>query len=422
MSKRSARDLELEYVAEEILDVVRARDENNVPLHPEIMLEPVAFVLFNTPDALLDVLKNKPLRVLNLIRTNKAVNEVWRNIPGIWPMLLDNLLALEENADHLSKIYPFFMVAQRRVEELARPLLALNKASRRNKAWTNPMIVDAKSNNNALLPKFMRPVQVLGRTYRGARYTLIYYDVVTQHFMDLLQKLSLLNQAFGLGSPASYLLMIAHYVGVVLEHPNTSYALKLPDYVAVLSDCFLVTENTEISYHPAVIRDSLKKIIAFLERFSFSEIALDSPHFVVININHIEAPPSVIKAIMETKADALRLQKLLTTKLVMEMSGAPSPKRLQLDEDVVRPYRDILFNRENGLYNTPESQQKLFVDVLSTLYAHRYADEDIAGGKAEFIRRYGGNLQCSVCDKETEHVDLLLLRAFCSDSCRSVHS
>lgn len=422
MSKRSVRDLELAYVAEEILEVVRARDENNVPLHPEIMLEPVAFVLFSTPDALLDVLKNKPLRVLNLIRTNKVVNEVWRNIPGIWPMMLDNLLALEENADHLSKIYPFFMVAQRRVEELARPLLALNTESRRNRAWTNPMIVDAKSDGQALLPKFRRPVQVLGRNYRGARYALIYYDVVTQHFMDLLQKLLILNQSFGLGSSSSYFFMIANYVGVELEHPNTSYALKLPDYVAVLSDCFLVTENTEISYHPAVMRDSLKKIIAFFERHTFSEIALDSPHFVVININHIEAPSSVIKAIMEVKADALRLQKLLTTELVMEMSGAPPPKRLQLDEDMVRPYRDTLFNRENGLYNTPELQQKLFVDVLSALYAHRYADEDIAGGKAEFIWRYGSNLQCSVCKKETEHVDPVLLRAFCSDSCRSVHS
>jgi len=430
MSKRSARDIELEYVVEEILEVVNARDENNVPLHQEIMAEPVAFVLFNTPHALLDVLKNKPLRVLALIRTNKALNKVWRNIPGIWPVLLDNLLALEEADDddddeeegqsgHMSKIYPFFIVAQHRVEEeSARPVYALHPSSR-NRPNSNPMVAD--DGGQALLPKFRRPVQVLGRTYSGARYSLIYYDAVTQHFIDLLQKLSLFNQAFGLGGPASYTLMIAQYLGIVLEGAHTTrYELKLPDYVVVLRDSFLVSNNTEITYRPAVIRDSLKKIIAWLEKLSLSEIDPNSSRFMIININQVEAPAHVIKEIREAKTDALRLQRLLTTELIMQSNDAPPPKRIHLDEDVARPYRAILFNRENGLYKTPESQQKLFVDVLSALYLNRYVgdDDDIPSGRSEFIRRYG-NLHCSVCGKESEHVDSVLLQAFCNDACRA---
>ena len=159
---------------------------------------------------------------------------------------------------------------------------------------------------------------------------------------------------------------------------------KMTDaHVVCMADCFLVEEsminangNVPFDYDLEHMRDTLKIIKVGDARYS--------------------------KVLLKLVDDLLEYLDL-TNGLIIE-----HPRPVLLDKNTAKPYRDLLFDIDQGLYNTPEMQKQLFLSTLG----------EVSDDKAYVIAKYGQPLQCSVCCKETNHVDPLLMKAFCNDACR----
>jgi hypothetical protein len=76
---------------------------------------------------------------------------------------------------------------------------------------------------------------------------------------------------------------------------------------------------------------------------------------------------------------------------------------IKLDKYVAIPYRTLLYDSKQGIYATHEAQKQYFVSMLADLENKK--------------KQYG--LQCTVCHTETCIVDILHMRAFCTEACRS---
>lgn len=362
------RDTELELAVDNIVATANKKDEAGHYVHP-LMNEtnPMILTFFRARDALLDVLKNRPVLFLNLLRTNKTLATFWQEVEAkIWILLLDHLVEMETSS-YVADIYPFFVIQNKRLyQELEKnyddPTQVVNVE--------NKVFLRLNPGNNT--PVVMNTL-IIGFP-EGKKYYIVYYAPVTQFFITILRfvELRLTKSALNVW------IALRYYLNTKTQVRNT--------HVICMADCFLVEEsiidangNVPFSYDLADMKQTLEIIKVGEARHN--------------------------KVLLKLVNDLLEYLDL-TSGLIIE-----HPRPVLLDKNTAKPYRDLLFDIDQGLYNTPEKQKQLFLSTLG----------EVSDDKAYVIAKYGQPLQCSVCRKETNHVDPLLMKAFCNDACRRQH-
>ena len=96
----------------EIVEESKAKDTDGTPLYP-VMHEPIVLGFFGAPDALLEVLKDRPIAMLNLLQTNKVLEEFWNQFERAWILWTDMLIE-NEMGTYVAEIYAFFVVHHHR--------------------------------------------------------------------------------------------------------------------------------------------------------------------------------------------------------------------------------------------------------------------------------------------------------------------
>lgn len=360
---KRARDTELELAVEKIVATANRKDEvTGDYVHP-IMNEtnPMILTFFQARDALLEVLKNRPVLFLNLLQTNKTLAMFWQEVAAkIWILLLDRLVEME-TSQYVADIYPFFVIQNKRLyQELEKNYDdPTHKVNIKNAVFLRL----SPSDNTAVA---MNTLAIGFRKNVAEKFYIVYYAPVTQFFVTILRYAELRMRNARLNAWAA----LRHY----LDIPSSTV------HVICWADCFMVEESmidanghVPFSYDLYEMRKTLQELRAGDARYS--------------------------KALLK-----------LVTELEEYLDSEPEiehPRPVLLDKSTAKPYRDLLFDEAQGLYNTPEEQKRLFLETLG----------EVSDNEEYVIARYGQPLQCSVCCTETNHVDPLLLKAFCSTVC-----
>lgn len=106
-SARTALDEERHSVVYDAVQLVQSEQ-------PAALDKLVQYTFFNATDALLDVLKKRPLLLLNLIQVNKAMYAFWNRVNGLWVVLADSLMASVAEDDAWVHVYAFYVLQARR--------------------------------------------------------------------------------------------------------------------------------------------------------------------------------------------------------------------------------------------------------------------------------------------------------------------
>lgn len=343
---------ELELAVVEIVREGKARDEEGNLIHP-VMQEPAVMAFFGAPDALFDVLRERPLLVLNLLQVNKALEVFWNRFEGIWPLLIDFFVEKEMGA-YAADIYPFIVFQQHK------------KYARRD-----AMFVGSQCESGGL--RAMR-LEMQQEASSSVLY-VVYYDAFTRLYIDFLHAVDMDEKW--------------HYHLSQYFNRDDDYGNKMT--IAAYTDCFVI----------GMSRGTPIDAIAY-------------------NTNRLEQTFSLIVRIYNLSEKARGL--LVKLRALIKGGDAPdAPVLLKLDKSTAAPYRTLLYDKGQGLFKTPLEQKDFFVSVLRDLMSNipsmdRREDADV------LIVKYGTPLRCAFCHCETHSVDPLLMRAFCTESCRTIYS
>jgi len=180
------RQRELEAVIEEIVSTGKAKNEKGEPVYP-VMKEPLVMALFGAADALLDVLKERPIVVLNLLQSNKALDTFLNRFENLWPSLIDALVEKAMGV-YASEIYPFVVVEKHRLS-----------LSRTGEAVTTTIVeADFIGEPTFDSPLYGFHINYLSRAVAlrsTSKFDIIYYDSLTHSYITLFRKMGILQQA-----------------------------------------------------------------------------------------------------------------------------------------------------------------------------------------------------------------------------------
>lgn len=360
------RARELEELVVEIVHESKAKDEEGKPLYP-VIYEPAVLAFFGAPDALLEVLKERPILVLNLLQANKALMAFWNRFERVWITWTDMLIEREMGA-YVGEIYPFLAVQEHRAN-LLRGVEGAVVADFINNEREPDYVTQT-----SLYPVFIPYINtVMGKASVDHVFYVVYHDdPFTQLVIKLSHKLDEFPFKFEIGGHR----FIRDYINAKIG--------SLP-YFTLYPDCFLVSQNRGVplkfdDYNMKAVR---VRLVEFREKLR-------------------KHPTPDIKLFAEAEALLDKLSTLMEEGVVPE-----KPVPLLLDKNTAAPYRILLYDREQGLLKTPQQQRAFFVSVLYHLAGQEEEE-------ARLIEKYG----CSICHRETELVDPLSMRAFCSEACR----
>ena len=326
----------------------KTRDKCGNLIHP-VMHEPIVLGFFGAPEALFDALWDKPLLVLTLLRTNKALASFFSNYQDVW-RLWTNMLIEKEMGVEAAEIYPFFVIQEHRQTGLD---------------LADIQFMVKRTGDQSYGFKFAP----LNRTWKGPYrppFYIVYYDPLTKLYVEFLNKLPDLfikNRS------------LSEYLGV--------NSLEGPIVVSFL-DCFLIaSENNILPVLGAYNLDSMRETLAEITK------TLDTESLLVL------------------------AQDL--SRLIEKGERPPKPELIKLDKQSARLYETLLYDKEQGLLKTPQDQKTFFINVLENMSLG--ATEE----KKALIIKYGQPLNCAFCHCETHSVDPLLMRAFCTETCRNLY-
>ena len=313
---------------------------------------PMILTFFHASDALMDVLKNRPLVFLQLLQTNKTLETFWRRFEtNIWILLLDHLVEME-SGEYMSEVYPFFVIHHIRT-------YGVKLASKLPIGGPVSVVHDLELGNAS--------------SRREVRYYVIYYDYLTKRFIDLLRYIHV--------NKTRPRFDIEKAISEYLDWPEEE------DYLACLSECFVVEKPEKLfKYNLNRMRHSVITIM-------------------------IQDESQNRTSLMAQQLDDILWRGYQMDGKTIDLGIKHDPPLL-LDSSVAKPYRDLLFDPQQGLYKTPEEQKALFLSALG----------NINRSKKYMIERYGTSLECAMCRGETHFVDQALLLAFCTSDCHTQYT
>lgn len=408
---------EFEQAVIEIVDEGKAKNEKGELLYP-VMQEPLVMTFFGAPDALYEVMTERPIMLLSLIQTNKALETFWKRFEDIWIRMIYNILEREINRC-LADTYPFFVVANHRARQALAPLLAeINLDKYLNVKHYGD--ADFLMRSVFTMDPFNEPGKFVGRALGSkeeVRYQIIYYNPVTKLYVQLLQYVHNLQLYYGKNETRLYIAETSICLGdyIHLDSVNRN--------IDCLDDCFIVNITggaKPLQYDLQKMKERVMKIRTLLRVHRIERIADSTGKREILkgNVSVGRYPEIVIDMFSQAHKLADRLLDMLTshfngTMILIQEEAEP----IELNKALATPYYALLYDRDQGLYNTPDKQRSLLMAVLRNAQSSWVFGENM-------VTKYGQStpLNCVVCHSETHSVDLLLMYAFCTDECRSAYA
>lgn len=329
------------------------------------LYEPIVLGFFGARDALLEVLKDKPIAMLRLLQTNKTMEKFWNQFNRAWILWTDMLIENEMGV-YVAEIYPFFVVHSHRKRKDA------------------PIEADFIGGIDYITkPRHELYIPFINTSSRGASdpvFYVVYHDKLTRLFMALMEKLDDLPYQ-------------AHLQEGRLRRQYLTAEINQPPYFAVYSDCVLISQQRGV---PLQFRgynlDALRKALPDLQRKLK---------------NHTTPSIDSILHLLNKHLAVIDKDKKTATSDVTP---------LLLDKNTVASYRTLLYeDKENGLLVTPQAQKSFFVSVLYHLATDKNEE-------TRLIDKYGQSMfSCSLCCRQTEMVDRSMMLAFCNTECRTLY-
>lgn len=355
------RSIELEFDVQEIVKIGKTRDKEGKFLYP-VMAEPAVMAFFGAADALYEVITQRPILLLNLLQVNKALGVFWNQFTGnMWIKMIDMIIE-NEMGKYASEIYPFIAVHKER---------RIRRLYGERKTLVEPFVGPGEFEIR-YITSISTPVNPI--------FYVVYYDPLTQLYITLMEKIMHLRDR---NTHVVYTQAIRRYLFMSDFSPKR--------YVAIYSDCFLVAAPSTDTAHP----------------FTYSY--------------NVEAMREDLSAITDTLIgqpgrfleEAQKLIVKITT-LLDEGVRPGKPVLIKLDKNIAAPYRVLLYDSEQGLVKTREEQRAFLVELLNALNVDQ--EKDL------LVEKYGQPFSCTMCQCETQLVDPVLMRAFCTERCVSQYN
>lgn len=389
------REVETRVVAQEMVTLANTIDRT------EAML-----LIFASVDPLLEILKHRPILVINLMLTNKPLLALFsERIPLIWRVLLDQLVA-NEQGEYAASVYPFFIYEhdafaqryQRLAEafdwpEKTRAHILRGPANANGKEWSlwhNPFYWRVEAEDTSV--------------------TILYAQDVLSQYNELMSCFDYLEE------------LLEPIIYFSSDNYPFEYDFRKKIEIEWLGDAVRVTHNPQ-SFSPGEIllhiftqaRRQVEDVAQDLEAFIYH----DDPDHADIVLLHFPDPerynhpysPDTDRAFPRLAGVILDYLKRLSTSLLLrlrllcdfraeELAELYPP--LVLTATSVMPYRQVVFQ---VLHPTPEDHRLLLLRILRELTSE-------AHDKAAMIRDYG---RCFRCGSVVDQVSPVHLLPHCGD-------
>lgn len=404
------RSSAIKDIAKEINAAATKRDANGAFVEP-IMSELALAYFLAAVDPLVDMMKTKPIALLDLLSTNKKLNEFFSKFDKVWLIMIDYVVE-RETSRYFSEVYPFFIVKNQMVTNDDGDIVF------------QPFFKNLKNNYRPIFGDQYKPVTcslcsiVVDMAEKNNPWTepyyVLYHDRKTTDFIEILLDLKKLKQTTNnsiIKSLSEESMMTGYFLGTTWSSSASGLAY---------SDCFVLDEKRakqsrmRPSFSSASISKALKLIIA-----------------TSIESDDGDELPALEKGVRELFYKMRNKAIKLWEKFAFPADAKSSvwhepypfePKLLNEKEVSAKDsYRDMLFDSEKGWYNTAAKQKLLLRNLLKSLQ-----DDAYNWSKKDMYDKYGEQvplpLQCEVCEKKTFDVDLASELAFCSLECRTEHT
>lgn len=423
--KRGRRDADLALVSNEIATLT------NQSTDPDLF--EAYKILLAAPEVILGMLRDKPLRLINLMRTSKTLMEVLGQIPGLWIVLLESVLLQETWDDYYVTIYPFVMIQHHR------ECLLLSKfADTLRRVQVLPM---EHSTPDIFLPDkahVQRAISLdalyMDSHFRGAplrRFGIVAHTTVVQLISEvvLLSKAAepWINYGF-VGSPIAWL-------GNAREDELWRWVQDMDtrDFILVMLSKDGDAEphlkaGALFRYDEKFIRNWITTAGDAVARVSHTPLGEDPDEWYDIEVRAETAEgekstqfvPFAVAQLMDDIKSRVEqlvwLEKQERTATYDPLDLDPTPV-VALDETFVLAYRQMLYDPITGIYNTPEKQKALLFHELLQI-SRNWSKESV-------IDKYGEPFNfafCANCEDATCLVSERLGLPFCSDACQKAHA
>lgn len=415
------RSRQLERTVTEIVKVARSRDTQGSPLYPEILTDGIAMALFLAPEALLGALKERPIMVLNLIETNRAVNAVMSKFLNIWIILIDSLL--ERVIPGQDELYPFFAVMNARLHGRSEKIDKKAASFLQRSEFLGASLMDT----DLVLGLKMTMKKPLFLTCASGdmcfpeednAFFLVPYDPLTKIYIGILQRMHRLGAHFGQPFVPRFLLVsYLDKIGLLTDF----YSLE-KGYIVCLENDFLIN-----SYTSAILNKGKPKRcdIAYLksmqEEITEAYSIIHVPTWVSHqSVAHYDKSSGNQTNNVAELFDELRSKiEELGNSIKYRPSGEECPafESARLDAKTARPYREKLYTNTDALYKTAYEQKAFFVAILTKL-AELSSSEEMRKNYGQVLP-----LACAQCNNETHLVDPVQHKlAFCQINCWKQYS
>lgn len=363
-------------------------------------------------DALAAALIAHPLRVLNLMQTNKALLTLWDDVANLWILLLERVID-EEQGGYFSEVYPFFVVQNRARRQFLATVREGEDEDEDEEEEESILMLFGRDffplEQYAINPFYAvmahRPVaQLIGEIY-------VLANEVKKHHPYLMPSFNAVNR------------WVQGYLGLDRKNRMLPRYSVFKDYV-MLAFPWTGDDDDEGTR----IQDTLSD-----PSLSYDSYQLRRWHDDLWNdLNTISHGPLIGKwvEVFESQNDTnlgfwplasvkilvaliARSDQLQYTLHILEVEEkTEKPQFVEMNETFIWPFRELLYNPVYGVYNTPAKQKALFLNELRHLH-HT---------KEETIVRYGQamDLACTHCAQATPFFDGETKLAFCNEACRSV--
>lgn len=398
--KRSANSLE-EY-AIKIVNKASTRDANQNLVYADLWEDPAILPFITARDALLEVIRDKPIRFLRLLETSKGLNKLFAQFPGVWRVMSARLIEMELGG-YMAQVYPFFIVENARFRAQrafsARHLMVFNH-EKYIIAFDRRLVIKPVLGINV---SYTNPISVLQGDKSNKYYYYVEYDAYTRRFITVLQYLKAsYNAGFSFVFIDSISQIVSEFLGI---HSSVGFLACYLDGFLVTPEYINENDGTAKFTHPTNMADFLERVISLAQEYTYRKGITD---FGTPVVNVFRYDIKVATLYQETPPDLVGDLRALLDAPVPENN----PKATRLDAKSMAEYHIKLAEMYPG---GQEGEKRLFKNLLNSFVGD--------SNNATRIDTYSSTypLKCVACHSLTSLVDPHLELAFCRTECLALY-
>lgn len=402
--KRPASSMD-EY-ATAIVKEALTRDANQNLVYGELFQDPMTASFIAAKDPLLVMLRYKPILFLRLLQTNKALNKLWLEFPGIWRVMTQQLVEMELGG-YMAEVYPFFVAENERFR--AHSVFLSNNvdfAGRDKYAVSRNGHLIVRPELGIGLGLFVE-LPIFTGDLTNEHYYYVPYDNYTRLVITVLQYL--LQYSSERGHRAKVREMLVKYLGVK----------ESLDFLVCYLDGFLVTRefindagDAAIFTHPTDMASFLETLRQIVEKYRL-DVSYDLGKMIVRVFEGMQLRGIIFDSNVKPNplGDLNSLDKLSV--------ATKPPKAIKLDATTMKDFS----GKVSLLYaNAPQGEKTLFLRLLGSFVRDTSSNSSL-DDKSKITKYESGGypLRCIVCETLTSQVDPHLELAFCRVECRTLY-